>query len=55
MADVTGEDIKPDIVEGQQGIPFALDLQIINVQTCEPITDAYIELWSRGFHKFCCS
>ncbi|SPO05234.1 uncharacterized protein DNG_07921 [Cephalotrichum gorgonifer] len=43
---VTGEDIKQDIVEGQPGIPFALDLQVVNVQTCEPIKDAYIELWN---------
>jgi len=33
-------------VEGQAGIPLHLDIQVIDVETCKPIPNTFIEMWS---------
>lgn len=47
--DVEGEKIRSDLVEDQQGIPLALDIQFIDSNTCNPIKGAYIDIWSMYF------
>ncbi|KAH7161066.1 Intradiol ring-cleavage dioxygenase [Dactylonectria macrodidyma] len=42
---VSGEYVRQDIVETQAGVDLALDLQVLDVATCEPITGAYLEIW----------
>lgn len=44
-ADVTGELIRSDITEDQQGVPLYLDMQMINPRTCEPVPDIYLDFW----------
>ena len=43
--DVTGEYVRKNIVEYQAGVPITLDYQVINVDTCEPVSDVYVEIW----------
>ncbi|SPO07424.1 related to protocatechuate 3,4-dioxygenase beta subunit [Cephalotrichum gorgonifer] len=42
---VSGEYVRQDNVEDQEGIPMAVDTQVIDINTCEPIPDLYIEIW----------
>ncbi|CAG9948453.1 unnamed protein product [Clonostachys rosea f. rosea IK726] len=42
---VGGEDIRDNIVETQQGVDILLDYQVIDVDTCEPVPSAYLEMW----------
>ncbi|KAF2709264.1 aromatic compound dioxygenase [Pleomassaria siparia CBS 279.74] len=43
---VSGELIRTDNTEGQQGVPLTLDIQIIDVNTCEPVPQVYLEIWA---------
>ncbi|KAF2018155.1 protocatechuate 3,4-dioxygenase beta subunit [Aaosphaeria arxii CBS 175.79] len=42
---VSGELIRQDIHENQEGVPLTLDIQIIDTNTCEPVPKAYLEIW----------
>ncbi|RAK96858.1 intradiol ring-cleavage dioxygenase [Aspergillus ibericus CBS 121593] len=42
---VTGELIRSDISETQEGVPLYLDVQLIDTSTCEPVPEVYIDLW----------
>ncbi|CAN9297314.1 unnamed protein product [Alternaria sp. RS040] len=42
---VEGELVREDVTENQEGIPMTLDIQIIDVNTCEPVPQAYLEMW----------
>ncbi|KAI0592112.1 Protocatechuate dioxygenase [Pyrenophora tritici-repentis] len=42
---VSGELIRQDIVTGEGGAITHLDVNIIDVSTCTPVTDAYVEMW----------
>ncbi|UPX17173.1 uncharacterized protein EKO05_0007545 [Ascochyta rabiei] len=43
---VKGEMIREDITEDQKGVPLHLDIQVIDVNTCEPIPSVYLEIWN---------
>lgn len=45
--DVKEELIRKDIRkgEGERGVPLLLDLQFVDFDTCEPVTNAMIDLW----------
>lgn len=43
--DVSGEYIRKNITEDQQGIPLHVEFQIIDVNTCEPVPDFYLDYW----------
>jgi protocatechuate 3,4-dioxygenase beta subunit len=43
---VPGELIRSDVREGQPGVPIVLDGQFIDVETCEPITGLWWDLWN---------
>ncbi|KAK7721749.1 hypothetical protein SLS57_005098 [Botryosphaeria dothidea] len=43
---VTGELIRSDVTEDQPGVPLHLDLQFIDVNTCEPVPNLYIDIWA---------
>jgi hypothetical protein len=45
--DVAGEKIRSNIVDGQKGLPLTVDIQVIDVTTCDPVADAYLEIWSK--------
>ncbi|RAR02482.1 aromatic compound dioxygenase [Stemphylium lycopersici] len=42
---VQGELIREDITEDQEGVPLHLSIQVIDVNTCEPVPSVYLELW----------
>ncbi|CAG7944383.1 unnamed protein product [Penicillium salamii] len=42
---VTGELVREDITEDQEGVPLFMDIQLINTNTCEPIPEIYTDLW----------
>lgn len=42
---VEGEYVREDVRETQQGVELILDTQVVDVTTCEPVTNAVIEIW----------
>jgi protocatechuate 3,4-dioxygenase beta subunit len=42
---VQGELVRGDVTDGQEGVPLTLDIQIIDVNTCEPVPEAFLEIW----------
>ncbi|KAI4595050.1 hypothetical protein KJ359_007303 [Pestalotiopsis sp. 9143b] len=42
---VSGEYVRADVRETQEGVPLYLDVAIYDVETCEPITDHWFEIW----------
>ena len=45
--DVSGERIRQDVTEDQDGVPLAVDIQVVDMDTCEPIPGAYLEIWRK--------
>lgn len=46
---VTGEYVRKNLTENQPGVPMTLDVQIIDVNTCEPVPDVYVEFWEANY------
>lgn len=44
--DVEGEYIRSNLIEDQEGVPLTVDLQFIDIETCDPVRGAVIEIWS---------
>ncbi|KAJ5638470.1 hypothetical protein N7528_000860 [Penicillium herquei] len=42
---VVGERLRSNILESQRGVPVIIEEQYIDVETCEPITDMFAEIW----------
>ncbi|RLN37208.1 hypothetical protein BBJ28_00020355 [Nothophytophthora sp. Chile5] len=42
---VSGEYIRDDMREDQAGVDTYIDLQVIDIDTCEPVTDMYVDFW----------
>jgi protocatechuate 3,4-dioxygenase beta subunit len=42
---VEGEVVRSNVTEDQEGVPLHLDIQLIDVNTCEPVPQAYLEIW----------
>ncbi|GAB1312866.1 GPI anchored dioxygenase [Madurella fahalii] len=42
---VLGEQIRSNIVESHPGVPVHLEMQFVDVQTCEPTPRLFIDLW----------
>lgn len=43
--DVDGEPHRHDVREDQEGVNLYLGLGLIDVETCEPLPDAWITIW----------
>ncbi|SPO01457.1 related to protocatechuate 3,4-dioxygenase beta subunit [Cephalotrichum gorgonifer] len=43
---VLGEEVRKDITNSEAGVKMTLAIQVVDVQTCEPVTDAYVDIWS---------
>ncbi|KAL2211050.1 aromatic compound dioxygenase [Sarocladium strictum] len=43
--DVGGEFVREDITDDEPGVDITLDYQVIDVDTCEPVPDVYVEIW----------
>ncbi|KAK3942635.1 Intradiol ring-cleavage dioxygenase [Diplogelasinospora grovesii] len=42
---VAGEYIRQNVIESQAGVNLTLDIQVLDTETCEPVTGAYLEIW----------
>ncbi|KAF2634464.1 aromatic compound dioxygenase [Massarina eburnea CBS 473.64] len=42
---VSGELVRSDITSGQQGVPLTFDVQLIDTNTCKPISNVALEAW----------
>ncbi|PHH56225.1 hypothetical protein CFIMG_000445RA [Ceratocystis fimbriata CBS 114723] len=42
---VSGEYVREDMSEDQEGLDLVLDYQVIDVDTCEPVPNVYVEIW----------
>ncbi|GKT43635.1 uncharacterized protein ColSpa_03816 [Colletotrichum spaethianum] len=42
---VSGELVRRNIIEEQEGVDIVLDYQVIDVETCEPVPNVYLEMW----------
>ncbi|KAK3896566.1 Intradiol ring-cleavage dioxygenase [Staphylotrichum tortipilum] len=42
---VAGEYVRENVIENQPGVSLLLDYQVINVATCKPVPDVYVEIW----------
>merc|ERR1711939_1040593 len=43
---INDELVRTNVVEEQAGVPLTLDIGIIDIATCEPATNVYVEIWS---------
>lgn len=42
---VKGEYIRSDIAEDQAGVPLHLDIQVVDVNTCLPVSNMVVDIW----------
>ncbi|KAH8820264.1 extracellular dioxygenase [Xylogone sp. PMI_703] len=42
---VTGELIRENVVEDQEGVPLFLDIQLVDSVTCDPVPQAFVDIW----------
>ncbi|PKS06061.1 hypothetical protein jhhlp_007895 [Lomentospora prolificans] len=42
---VSGEYVRSNNIEEQEGVYVAFDTQVIDIDTCEPVPDLYVEIW----------
>lgn len=49
---VAGEYIREDVTDGQAGVDLHLELQVLDVNTCEPVANAYTEIWGEYIQFF---
>ncbi|KAH8195520.1 hypothetical protein TruAng_010305 [Truncatella angustata] len=43
---VHGEYVREDVTDGEPGVEIILEAQLINVNTCEPLTGAWLDIWN---------
>jgi len=43
---IRNEHIRTDLRETQPGVPLILDIGVINSRTCQPFSNAFVELWA---------
>ncbi|KAK2040017.1 aromatic compound dioxygenase, partial [Colletotrichum somersetense] len=43
---VKGEDVRRELTEGESGVKMTIDIQVVDVRTCQPITNAAVDFWS---------
>ena len=42
---VRGEFVQSDVREGQLGVPMTLIMQVIDINTCQPAENVYLDIW----------
>ncbi|KAF2625776.1 aromatic compound dioxygenase [Macroventuria anomochaeta] len=43
---VNGELIRKDVKEGQQGIDLYLEVQYVDITTCQPVPELFVDVWN---------
>jgi len=46
--DVGGEFVRNDLTDAQKGVPLFVQTQVIDIETCEPVDDIFVEIWSES-------
>lgn len=44
----SGEYVRDNIVETQKGVELVVDTQVLDMNTCEPVTNGMLELWRKS-------
>lgn len=44
----SGEYVRDNLVETQEGVELVLDTQVLDMNTCEPVTNGMLELWRKS-------
>jgi Dioxygenase len=42
---ISGELIRKNITNGEEGIPLHLDIQIVDTASCDPVSGIYLDIW----------
>ena len=42
---VAVDKVRSDIIDSQKGLPFRLEITVVNSQTCKPIKNAAVDVW----------
>ena len=50
--DVAGEYVRENLIEDQPGVELILDTQVIDILTCDPVPDVFIEIWGMSVLQF---
>lgn len=51
---VSSELVRSNVVEEQKGIALFADVQIINVNTCEPLEGVHLDFWHGAHNRIIC-
>ena len=43
---VSGERVRENLIEDQEGVELIVDYQLVDVHTCEPVPNLYVEIWA---------
>jgi protocatechuate 3,4-dioxygenase beta subunit len=43
---VNGEYIRKDVKEGQAGVDLYLEVQYVDITTCEPVEGLFVDIWN---------
>jgi hypothetical protein len=46
LTDVTGEQIRRELTEGEGGVKVTVDIQVVDVKTCKPLQNVAVDFWS---------
>lgn len=46
LSDVTGDIIRKNVKDNEKGVDLHLDIQIVDINTCTPLKDLAVEIWS---------
>lgn len=41
-----GEEIRSELTDGEAGVNMRFAIQVVDVNTCDPVPDAWVDLWS---------
>lgn len=44
---MAGEFVRKNLIEHERGVEMTVDFQVLDVETCEPVSDVYLEIWSK--------
>jgi len=45
-SDVTGDIIRKNVKDNEKGVDLHLDIQIVDINTCTPLREQAVEIWS---------
>ncbi|ESK85679.1 extracellular dioxygenase [Moniliophthora roreri MCA 2997] len=43
---INNEMVRGNLIEDQAGVPLTLDIGVVDINTCEPLSDVFVELWA---------